>query len=98
MANNDEKKDPKLADTIRKILTSGSPADISKELLSTVVGQALKTKDDVALKVTTEMISLVRKIDFVNEFSKFAKNHKFKITAEVEIFEKKDAEKSELKK
>ena len=90
--NNDDKKDPKLTDTIRKILSSGSPAEISKELLSTVVGQALKTKDDVAIKVTNEMISLVRKIDFVNEFSKFAKNHKFKVTAEIEIFEKPTVE------
>ena len=96
--NNDDKKDPKLTDTIRKILSSGSPAEISKELLSTVVGQALKTKDDVAMKVTNEMISLVRKIDFVNEFSKFAKNHKFKVTAEIEIFEKPASEKVEAKK
>ena len=96
--NNEDKKDPKLTDTIRKILSSGSPTEISKELLSSVVGQALKTKDDVAMKVTNELISLVRKIDFVNEFSKFAKNHKFKVTAEIEIFEKPTLEKSETKK
>ena len=38
------------------------------------------------------MIGLVRKIDFVKEFSKFAENHKFKITAEVEIFKKETKE------
>ena len=91
MANNDDKKD-KLTDTLKKILSSGSPTEISKEILTTVLAQALKAKDDVALKVTNEMIGLVRKIDFVKEFSKFAENHKFKITAEVEIFKKETKE------
>jgi hypothetical protein len=90
MANkDDDKKDPnKLGDTLKKILASGSPTEISKEILTTVLAQALKAKDDVALKVTNEMIGLVRKIDFVKEFSKFAENHKFKITAEVEVLKK----------
>lgn len=90
MANNDEKKDPnsKISDTIKKILSSGSPTEISKEIIGTVVGQALKAKDDITVKVTNEMIGLVRKIDFVKEFSKFAENHKFKITAEVEVLKK----------
>lgn len=88
MANNNEDKKDKLTDTLKKILSSGSPTEISKEILTTVLAQALKAKDDVALKVTNEMIGLVRKIDFVKEFSKFAENHKFKITAEVEIFKK----------
>ncbi len=100
MANND-KKDPKagdsqsLSDTLKKIISSGSPTEISKEILSTVVGQALKAKDDVALKVTNEMIALVKKIDFVKEFSKFAENHKFKVTAEIEITKKETADNKE---
>lgn len=96
MANNEDKKD-KLSDTLKKILSSGSPAEISKEILTTVLAQALKAKDDVALKVTNEMIGLVRKIDFVKEFSKFAENHKFKITAEVEIFKKENLEEKSKK-
>lgn len=92
MANGDnDKKDPKITDAIKKILTAGSPTDISKELLTTVVGQVLKTKDDITLKATNEMISLIQKIDFVKEFSKFAENHKFKVTAEVEILKKDDS-------
>lgn len=90
MANNNDDKKDKITDTIKKILSSGSPTEISKEILTTVMAQALKAKDDVALKVTNEMIGLVRKIDFVKEFSKFAVNHKFKITAEVEISKKED--------
>ena len=92
MSNGDnDKKDPKISDAIKKILTAGSPTDISKELLTTVVGQVLKTKDDITLKATNEMISLIQKIDFVKEFSKFAENHKFKVTAEIEILKKDDS-------
>ena len=102
MANND-KKDPKESDgsaassekfsvseALKKIVTAGSPTDISKELVGTVLGQALKAKDEITLKVSNEMISLVRKIDFVKEFSKFVENHKFKVTAEIEILKKDD--------
>lgn len=89
-----DKKDPKISDAIKKILTAGSPTDISKELLTTVVGQVLKTKDDITLKATNEMISLIQKIDFVKEFSKFAENHKFKVTAEIEILKKDDSTKT----
>lgn len=103
MANNgDDKKDSKknasqadsakLTDTLKKILSSGSPTEISKEIIGTVLGQALKAKDDVTLRVSNEMIGLIRKIDFVKEFSKFAENHKFKITAEVEILKKENGE------
>jgi hypothetical protein len=83
-----EKTSEKLSDTLKKIISSGSPTEISKELIGTVLGQALKAKDDITLKVSNEMISLVRKIDFVKEFSKFAENHKFKVTAEIEILRK----------
>ena len=101
MANNDSNKKNsntsstgdvnKISDTIKKIISSGSPSEISKELIGTVLAQALKAKDDVSLKVTNEMIALVRKIDFVQEFSKFAQNHKFKVTAEIEIMKKDDS-------
>ncbi len=98
MANNssggssghDDKKDPKLTETLKKILTAGSPTEISKELLGTVVGQVLKTKDDITLRATNEMIALIQKIDFVKEFSKFAENHKFKISAEIEVIKKNE--------
>lgn len=91
MANNSEdKKDPKLTETLKKILSAGSPTDISKELLGTIVGQVLKTKDDITLKATNEMIALIRKIDFVSEFSKFAETHKFKISAEIEVTKKNE--------
>ncbi len=85
---NEKKESSSLSDAIRKIITAGTPTEISKELIGTVLGQALKAKDDVSALVTNEMISLIRKIDFVKEFSKFAENHKFKVTAEIEITKK----------
>src|SRR4051812_12123016 len=97
MANNEKKEktdesspstSERLTETLKKIITAGSPTDISKEIIGTVLNQALKAKDDITLKVSNEMISLVRKIDFVKEFSKFAENHKFKVSAEIEILRK----------
>lgn len=85
---NEKKESSQIAETIRKIITAGSPTEISKELIGTVLNQAMKTKDDITSIVTNEMLSLVRKIDFVKEFSKFAENHKFKVTAEIEIMKK----------
>lgn len=97
MANNDKKDSKsgegpsateKLGEALKKIISSGSPTEISKEIITTIIGQALKAKDDITLKVSNEMIALIHKIDFVNEFSKFAENHKFKVTAEIEILKK----------
>lgn len=108
MANNDDKDTKKdanknsekssaqaISDTIKKIITAGSPSDISKELVQTVVSNMNKTKDDITAKATNEMIALIRRIDFVKEFSKFAQEHKFKITAEIEISKKEKTTKEE---
>ncbi len=92
------KGDGKFSDTIKKIISAGSASDISKELMGTVLGQALKAKDDISSKVTNEMIALVRKIDFIKEFSKFAENHKFKVTAEIEIMKKETDSEPHAKK
>lgn len=108
MANNDSKDNKdnkenkqsepsttteKLGEALKKIISSGSPTEISKEIIATIIGQALKAKDDITLKVSNEMIGLIHKIDFVNEFSKFAETHKFKVTAEIEILKKDNAAK-----
>ena len=62
MKNSKDKKPKssgeKMSDTIKKIMSAGSPSDISKELLQTALGQVNKTKDDISAKVTTEMIAL----------------------------------------
>lgn len=77
-----------ISSTLKKIISSGSASDIPKEILGNVVSQVTKTKDEITLRVTNEFLSLVKKIDFVKEFSKFAREHKFKITAEIEVSKK----------
>lgn len=77
-----------LSGTIKKMIVSGEVVDIPKEIIGSVVSQVTKTKDDVTLRVTQEFLSLVRRIDFVKEFSKFAREHKFKVTAEIEVMRK----------
>ncbi len=84
----DQPKDGKLSDTIKKIIGAGSASDISKEFINTALGQVLKAKEDITLKASHEIITLIQKIDFVKEFSKFAENHKFKISAEIEVIKK----------
>lgn len=88
MANKSKKKEAGLSGTLKKMLASGEVADIPKEIIGSVVSQVTKTKDDVTTRVTQEFLSLVRKIDFVKEFSKFAREHKFKVTAEIEVMKK----------
>lgn len=83
----------KLGEALKKIISSGSPSEISKEIMATVMGQALKAKDDITLKVSNEMIALIQKIDFVKEFTRFSENYKFKVSAEIEIIKKDDLKK-----
>jgi hypothetical protein len=60
----------------------------ASEIFQSAIGQISKTKDDISVKVTQEILDLVKKIDFVKEFSKFAEDHKFKVSAEIEIVKK----------
>ena len=93
-----------LSDTLRKVFTAGVSAafmteenvraylaelKLPKEILNLLLQQANKSKEEITTRVSKEVVSMVQKIDFVKEFSKFAETHKFKITAEIEI-KKKD--------
>ncbi len=70
----------------------GYLADVKlpKEILNIIVQGASKSKEELTNRVGKEIISIVQKIDFVKEASRFAENHKFKITAEIEITKKDD--------
>ena len=46
--------------------------------------------------MTNEIVSVLKKADFVKEFSKFAEDHKFKISAEVEVVRFTDSQKKPL--
>lgn len=64
---------------------------LPKEILGTLLASANKSKDEITSRVSSEIIKVVSKIDWVKEFAKFAETHKFKISAEIDIVKKKDA-------
>lgn len=101
-----EDKSTILGETVKKLFTVGVTAafmteesikaylaelKLPKELLNVVIQGAQKSKDEVTNRVGKEVVGILQKIDFVKEASKFAENHKFKVTAEIEIL-KKDKE------
>ncbi|MBK8203040.1 MAG: hypothetical protein IPK68_12215 [Bdellovibrionales bacterium] len=46
-------------------------------------------------RVGNEVVKIISKIDFVNEASRFVEEHKFRVSAEVEVIKKdKSGEKS----
>lgn len=99
----DEKNDPKWSEVLKKLFAAGvsgamlsedairgylSDVKLPKDLIGLVLQGAQKSKDEVTQRVSKEIINLVRKIDLVKEVSRFAEDHKFKITAEIEITRK----------
>ncbi len=61
---------------------------LPKEFLNLLLQQANRSKEDLINRVGKEIMQIVNKIDFVNEFSKFAETHRFRITADIEIIRK----------
>lgn len=99
-----------LGDTVKKVFTAGvsaafmteeslrgylSELKLPKEAYNLLIQSANKSKDEITQRVGKEIVSIIDKIDFVKEFSRFAETHKFKITAEIDIVKKKSDEKSE---
>lgn len=92
-----------LGETIKKVFTAGvsaafmteeslrtyvSELKLPKEALNLLLQGANKSKDEITKRVTTEIVGIIQKIDFVKEASRFVENHKFKITAEIDIIKK----------
>lgn len=101
--NKDEDSKGFLGEAMKKVFAAGVGAafmteesirayvgdlKLPKEMLTVLLQSAQKTKEDITGRVTQEVISILQKIDFVKEFSKFAETHKFKISAEIEILKK----------
>lgn len=98
-----EIKDPKFTESIKKVFTAGvsaafmteesvraylSDLKLPKEILNVLLQGASKTKEEIANRVSNELVSVIQKVDVVKEFARFAEDHKFKITAEVEIIKR----------
>lgn len=101
-------KDSGLSETLKKILVSGisgalmtedmirnylQEVKLPKELVQLLIQAASKQKDELQNRAIKELSTIFNKIDWVKEASKFAENHKFRITAEIEVL-KKDHSKS----
>lgn len=92
-----------IGEAVKKLFTAGVTAafmteesvrtylaelKLPKEILNVIVQGASKSKDEITNRVSKEVIGIIQKIDFVKEASRFAENHKFKITAEIEVIKK----------
>ncbi|HVK60777.1 MAG TPA: hypothetical protein VM432_04465 [Bdellovibrionales bacterium] len=101
--------EPGMSDTIRKLVTTGisaafmteesirsfvSEMRLPKESLNLLLTGASKSKDELMNRVSKEVIGIISKIDFVKEASRFVEEHKFKITAEVEVMKKDSNDKA----
>ncbi len=99
----ESKKEGLLGETLKKVFTAGVSAafmteesvraylaelKLPKEILNLLLQQASKSKDEMTQRVTKEIVAMVQKVDFAKEVSKFAQEHKFKVTAEIEISKK----------
>ncbi len=105
MVSEDEKDNKSaLSETLKKVFATGVSAafmteesvraylgelKLPKEILTTLIQGAQKSKEEITSRVSQEIIGIVSKIDWVKEISKFAETHKFKISAEIDIIKKK---------
>ncbi len=78
-----------LSEALKKVFSTGSAP---KEILGVALQIANKSKDEITQRVSKEVVQIFQKIDWVKEFSKFAENHKFKISAEIEITKKNSSD------
>lgn len=101
--NNDERGGISVSDTLKKLLSAGVSAafmtedhirsflaesKLPKETLNLLLQGAAKSKEEITNRVTNEVIKIIQKIDFVKEASRFVEEHKFKISAEIEVLKK----------
>ncbi len=72
----------------------GALGDIKlpKEVLTTILQGATRSKEEFLNRVGNETIKLLSKIDFVKEASRFVEEHKFHISADIEVIKKEPGE------
>ena len=101
-----------LSDTIKKILTTGlsaafmteesirgfvSDLKLPKETMHLLLQGASKSKEELMNRVGNEIVKVISKIDLVKEASRFVEEHKFKISAEVEVLKRDSSTKDSAK-
>jgi hypothetical protein len=97
----------KLSDVLRKVMSVGLGAafmteesvrgalgglNLPKDVLATVLSQANRGKEEMLNRIGNETIKLISRIDFVKEASRFVEEHKFRISAEIDIVKKESGD------
>jgi hypothetical protein len=100
----DEKQGGPIIETVKKLFSVGVGAafmteesirnyladlKLPKEVLSLILQSANKGKEELVSRVGKEIGGILSHIDIVKEASKFAENHKFRVSAEIEVIPKK---------
>ncbi len=98
-----ERDDGKVSDLLKKLVSAGIGAafmteehirgyltdlKLPKDVLGTLVQGATKSKEELVNRVGNEIIKIVNRIDFVKEASRFVEEHKFRISAEIDVVKK----------
>ena len=97
----------KLGNALKKLVTAGVSAAfmteesiraylgevrLPKDVMNMLLSSASKSKEELMGRVEKEVINIIRKIDFVKEASRFVEEHKFRISAEIEVLKKEASE------
>lgn len=92
-----------IPDIVKKVLATGVSAaflteegirtylqdlKLPKDVLGRLIEGANKSKQELMDRVGNEVVAIIKKIDFVKEASRFAEEHKFKVSAEIEVVRK----------
>ena len=106
---NDPAKNPKVSEGIKRLLTTGLSAvlmsedgirqyvrdmNLPKDAIGSLLKGVGKSKEEIVARVGNEFSKLVEKIDLVEELTKFLRENKIKVSAEIE-FSKKDPKNDE---
>jgi hypothetical protein len=101
----DDRDKNSLGESLKKVFSAGVSAafmteegirkyladlKLPKEILEALLAGANRSKDEITNRVAKEINGIISKIDWVQELSKFAETHKFKIKAEIEVEKKND--------
>jgi hypothetical protein len=103
MSDQDDKGTGPILDAVKKIFSVGVGAaflteesirsyladlKLPKDALNFILQSAAKGKEELVSRVSKEIGGLLSHVDFVKEVSRFAENHKFKVSAEIEVIPK----------
>lgn len=98
-----EAEKARLTDTLKKLVTAGlgaafmteesirsyvSELKLPKDVMQLLLQGANKSKQELMNRVSNEVIKIINRIDFVDEASRFVEEHKFRVSAEIEVIRK----------